>query len=127
MKISSLCLGILITGGWFATLSSIASAGEGGSAGSISVIMSNGEIAQLSAASAVGKLNASAVTNATTTDTFAHAYGSGGAIKITGAGTTSVVTISAIETDTSMATSQANNLAISAATINAKLGAVVIP
>ncbi len=105
----------------------MASAGEGGSAGAISVIKYNGVIANLSAASAVGKLNAAAATNTTANQTFASAVGAGGVINLTNAGNTNINYHSTAETDLSLAIAQANQLNPNLATIDATTGTVVIP
>lgn len=105
----------------------MASAGEGGSAGAISVIKSNGVITNLSAASAVGKLNAAAATHTNPNQTFANAFGAGGVINLTNAGNTNINYQSAIETESSLTIGQTNQLNPHAATINATTGTVVIP
>jgi hypothetical protein len=127
MKTSQLLATVLITAGALVSFSSMASAGEGGAAGSVSVIMgSSGAIQNLSAAAAVGKLNAAAVTHAGTSDTYASAYGSAGIITVTSAGTSAVGYVGAV--DTTLSTAQANTLApATLATINATAGTVTIP
>ncbi len=127
MKTANLLIGVMIVTGILGSCLSIASAGEGGSAGAISVIKSNGAIANLSAASAVGKLNAAAGTNTSANQTFANAFGSGGVINLTNAGNTSINYQGAIETDSSLTIEQANQLNPNAATIDATTGTVVIP
>ena len=91
MKTSQLLATVLMTAGALVSFSSMASAGEGGAAGSVSVIMdATGNITNLSAAAAVGKLNAAAVTHTASTETFASAFGSAGVITVTDAGQASV-------------------------------------
>jgi hypothetical protein len=127
MKIANLYLSVLMGTGALISFGSIASAGEGGSAGAISVIKSNGVVTSLSAASAVGKLNAAAATNTNATQTFANAFGSSGVINLTNSGNTNVNYQGAVETDLSLTISQANQLNPHAATIDATTGTVVIP
>ncbi len=119
-----------MTAGALVSFSSMASAGEGGAAGSVSVIMTGSgttaAITNLSAAAAVGKLNAAAVTHAGTSETYASAYGSAGIITVTNAGQASVGYVGAA--DTTLGTAQANTLApATLATINATTGIVTIP
>jgi hypothetical protein len=126
MKTSQLLATVLMTAGALVSFSSMASAGEGGAAGSVSVIMGGGAITNLSAAAAVGKLNAAAVTHAGTSETFASAYGSAGVITVTNAGMVSVGYVGAV--DTTIGTAQANTLApATLATIKATTGEVTIP
>lgn len=128
MKTSQLLATVLMTAGALVSFSSMASAGEGGAAGSVSVIINGGAITNLSAAAAVGKLNAAAVTHTASTETYASAFGSGGVLTVSDAGLTSVKYIGADETVASLAVNQANTLtAGTLATINATLGTVTIP
>ncbi len=128
MKTSQLLATVLMTAGALVSFSSMASAGEGGAAGSVSVIMSGTTITNLSAAAAVGKLNAAAVTHSAATETYASAYGSAGVITVTDAGMVSVKYVGADETVASLAVNQANTLAPGTlATINATTGIVTIP
>jgi hypothetical protein len=126
MKTSQLLATVLMTAGALVSFSSMASAGEGGAAGSVSVLMSSGAVTSLSAAAAVGKLNAAAVTHTGTSETYASAYGSAGVITITNAGQNTVGYVGAA--DTILGTAQANTLApATLATINATTGTVTIP
>jgi hypothetical protein len=130
MKTAQLLATVLMTAGALVSFSSMASAGEGGAAGSVSVIMTGSgttaAITNLSAAAAVGKLNAAAVTRASSTETFASAYGSAGTIAITNAGMESVGYVGAV--DTNLGTAQANLLTSGTlATIKATTGEVTIP
>jgi hypothetical protein len=127
MKTANLCLIVAMSIGALISFGSIASAGEGGSAGAISVIKSNGVVTNLSAASAVGKLNAAAATNTTATQTFANAFGSSGVINLTNSGNTNINYQGTVETDLSLAIAQANQLNPNAVTIDATTGTVVIP
>ncbi len=139
MKTSQLLAAVLMTSGGLASFNSMASAGEGGAAGAVSVLMdaNTSKITHLSAASAVGKLNAAATTNTTTANgsyyygynntspgTFASAYGSAGAITVSNAGTTNV-NLSGVA-DTQLGAAQVNTLA-APATISATTSTVVIP
>lgn len=140
MKTANLFVSVLMATGALVSFSSMANAGEGGVAGSVSVIMSGGEITNLSAAAAVGKLNAASATNTSTTETFASAFGSAGTLTVTGAGstitdtgtgsTTTTTTGTKYEgsTDASLGTEQKNTFSTTSLTkIEAKAGTVTIP
>ena len=73
MKVSiKFATAVLLTAGALIASGSVAQAGEGGAAGSVSVIMDGaGVVEQLSAAAAVGKLNAAAATSTTVFTTSA--------------------------------------------------------
>jgi hypothetical protein len=101
--------------------------------------MNGGEITNLSAAAAVGKLNAASATNTSTTETFASAFGSAGTLKVTGAGstitdtgtgttTTTTGTIYDGAADANLGTEQKNTFSTTSLTkIDAKVGTVTIP
>jgi hypothetical protein len=132
MKVSiKFATAVILTAGALIASGSVAQAGEGGAAGSVSVIMNDGQVGQLSAAAAVGKLNAAAATFTTPFTTTASAYGSGGVITLTGAtGDLNNATITDASytgaTDESLSVAQANNLT-GYTTIDAKAGTVIIP
>jgi hypothetical protein len=128
MKTSKLFASVLMAAGVLVSFSSMASAGEGGAAGSVSVIMSGGSVSSLSAAAAIGKLNAAAASNATSTDTFASAYGSAGVVDLdissdTTTGTYTAKYVGADDAD--LGTAQANSFAAET-TIDATTGTVTI-
>jgi hypothetical protein len=142
MKVSiKFATAVILTAGALIASGSVAQAGEGGAAGSVSVIMNaDGNVSQLSAAAAVGKLNAAAATLTTPLTTSASAYGSGGVITLTGAtgtilpdakgaptGEVKLVDASYTgATDAALGTAQANNLT-GLTTINATDGTVILP
>ncbi len=141
MKVSiKFATAVILTAGALIASGSIAQAGEGGAAGSVSVLMDeDGVVEQLSAAAAVGKLNAAAATLTTPLTTSASAYGSGGIITLTGA--TGTITLDANgnptsveikdakyegKDDTQLSVAQANNLT-GETTISVKDGTVILP
>lgn len=119
-----LAAAVLMTVGGLTSFASMASAGEGGAAGSVSVIMTGGAITNLSAAAAVGKLNAASATNSAPGGTFASAFGSAGVLTVTSAGTSAVGY--ADVADAALGTAQANTMS-NPAIINATNGTVIIP
>jgi hypothetical protein len=139
MKTANLFMSVLMATGALVSFSNMANAGEGGVAGSVSVIMSGGEITNLSAAAAVGKLNAASATNTSATETFASAFGSAGTLTVTGAGSTITDTGTGTTTtttgtkyegaaDANLGTAQNNTFSTTSLTkIEAKAGTVTIP
>jgi hypothetical protein len=125
MKTTQLLATVLMTAGALVSFSSIASAGEGGAAGSVSVIINADEVlTNLSAAAAVGKHAAAAATQSSSTDTFASAFGSAGALTVTKAGSSEVGYASAAETDAQLGIAQKNELTGSLANIDAAEGTI---
>jgi hypothetical protein len=128
MKTARLLATVLMTAGALVSFSSIASAGEGGAAGSVSVMINadTAEITNLSAAAAVGKHAAAAATQSSGTDTFASAFGSAGALKVTDAGSSEVGYESTAEAVGPLAIAQGNELTGKLANINAVDGTVYV-
>jgi hypothetical protein len=128
MKNTQLLASLAIVAGAVVSFGTAAHAGEGGAAGAVSLIMDAASgtnvITDLSAAAAVGKVNAAAASSTATSSTFASAQGSAGTLSMTNANTTGAGYTGG--TDTALSSKQENELGVNKATIS-PTGVVTLP
>ncbi len=118
---------LVLTAGVLVASSSIAHAGQGGSAGSVGVKFTSAtDVSSLSTSVAVGK-NAAAASARTDRNTYSSAVGGGGTVELNNAGTFELVNYAVgEETTAKLGTEQKNVLGANVAKLNPVSG-VLLP